>query len=148
MDIVIREIEERDYPAVTALLVNELGDNKFSGDCVVQFFNKVKDNEDYITFVALLDNEAVGFVSAITFLWTFSERSNMFIQGFAVKNEYQNKGIGTKLLKHLEDYAASKGVIGIGLCSGFQRTAAHAFYEKNGYGKITQYFGKILNSIK
>ncbi|MCL2408736.1 MAG: GNAT family N-acetyltransferase [Oscillospiraceae bacterium] len=144
MDIEIREIEERDYPAVTALLVNELWANKISDDNVVPFFNSVKNDENYKTFVALLDNNVVGLVSAVTTIWAAFEAPNMMIQGFAVKSEHQNKGIGTKLLKHLEDYANSKGVSGIGLCSGFHRTDAHAFYEHNGYGKITQYFGKVL----
>ena len=147
MDIVIREIKEKDYPAVTKLLINELWDNKINDDHVVPFFSKVKNNENYINFVALSDGCVVGFISAITFLWVASERNNMFIQGIVVQNEYQNKGVGTKLLKHLENYADIKGITDIGLCSGFQRTAAHAFYERNGYGKITQYFGKILNSI-
>ena len=147
MGITIREIEEKDYPAATSLLVSDLFDNKFSDAHVVPFFNKTKDDENYITFVALEGGNVVGLISAVTFLWTVSERRHMYIQGFVVKNKCQNKGIGTKLLKHLEDYANAKGITGIGLCSGFQRTAAHACYEKNGYGKITQYFGKIINPI-
>jgi GNAT superfamily N-acetyltransferase len=67
----------------------------------------------------------------------------MFLQGFIVKKEYQNQGIGRKLLKHVEDYAQSKGILGIGLQSGVQRTAAHAFYEHNGYIK-SNYFYKIF----
>jgi len=147
MDIVIREIEEKDYPEVTALLVDELWNNKNNGDNIALFFNKVENDENYITFVALSGNNIIGLVSAITFLWAWSEKKNMFIQGFAVKNKYQNKGIGTKLLEHLEDYAKSKNVSGIGLCSDFKRTAAHACFENNGYGKITQYFGKMLNPM-
>ena len=147
MDIVIREIEEKDYPEVTALLVDELWNNKNNGDNITLFFNKVENDENYITFVALSGNNIIGLVSAITFLWAWSEKKNMLIQGFAVKNKYQNKGIGTKLLEHLEDYAKSKNVSGIGLCSDFKRTAAHACFEKNGYGKITQYFGKMLNPM-
>lgn len=148
MDIVIREIEEKDYPDVASLLINELWNNKIGGDYVASFFNKARNDEHYITFVALFDNNVVGIISAINFLWAASERSHMFIQGFAVKNEYQNMGIGSKLLKHLEDYANAKGVTGIGLCSGFKRTAAHGFYEKNGYSSNSQYFGKMLNPIK
>jgi predicted N-acetyltransferase YhbS len=149
MDIVIREIEEKDYPAVTALLINELWNNKFNDDYIVPFFNKVKNDESYKTFVALLNNNIVGVISTVTMFWAVSEPANtLLVQGFAVKNECQNNGIGTKLLKHTEDYAKAKGIAGIGLCSGFQRTAAHAFYEHNGYIKMTQYFSKLLNPIK
>jgi len=140
MDIVIREIEEKDFPAVTSILINELWNNKFSGDYVVPYFNKVKNDDNYKTFVALLNNNVVGFIFTVTTLWTVSESANMFVQGIAVKNKYQNKGIGTKLLKYTEDYAKAKGIIGIGLQSGVQRTAAHAFYEHNGYIKSNYFY--------
>lgn len=145
MDVVIREIEEKDYPAVTALLINELWNNKFNGDYVIPYFNKVKNDDNYKTFVALLNNNVVGFIFTVTMLWTVSESANMFVQGIAVKNEYQNKGIGTKLLKYTEDYAKAKGIIGIGLQSGVQRTAAHTFYEHNGYIKSHYFYKNFLS---
>ena len=149
MDVVIREIEEKDYPAVTALLVDDLWENKFAGDHVVPFFYKAKNDENYRTFVALLNDNVVGVISTVTIFWAISEPANtLLVQGFVVKNELQNKGIGTKLLKYTEDYAKAKGILGVGLCSGFKRTAAHAFYEHNGYGKMTQYFSKMLNPIE
>ena len=142
MNIIIREIEEKDYPDVKALLINELWENKGDGDYIIPFFEKTKADEDYITFVALADNIVIGIISSVTFHWAWSERKNMIVQGIAVKTEYQNKGIGKKLLEYNEAYAESNGIIGIGLCSGFHCTAAHAFYEHNGYTKLTQYFGK------
>lgn len=142
MEIEIREIEERDYQAVTALLVNYLWENHFNGDYVVPFFDKVKNDENYKTFVALFDDEVVGVVGTVTTVWAVFEAAHMMIQGFVVKSGFHNKGIGKKLLQHTEDYAKSKGVYGIGLCSGLQRTPAHIFYEKNGYSKGTQYFMK------
>jgi len=146
MGIIIREIEEKDYPEVTELLVNELWNNKVNGDYVIPFFDRVKNDRDYITFVALLDNNVLGLISAVTFLWAGSEKKHMLIQGFAVKNEHQNKGVGTKLLLQIENYAKSQGIIGIGLCSDLKRTAALTCFEKNGYSKITQYFGKYISS--
>jgi GNAT superfamily N-acetyltransferase len=57
----------------------------------------------------------------------------------------QNKGIGTKLIQHMESYAREKGVFHICLNSDFKRTAAHAFYERKGYGKGSYGFGKTVN---
>ena len=98
MGIIIREIEEKDFCEVTELLVNELWNNKVGSDYVIPFFDAVKNDENYITYVALLDDNVVGLVSAVTFLWAGSDKKHMMIQGFAVKNEHQNKGVGTKLL--------------------------------------------------
>ena len=144
MDIIIRKIEENDYPAVTALLVNELWGNKISGINIVPFFNEVKNDDSYINFVVLLDNEAVGFISAATFLSAGVVGRFIYIQQIVVKNEYRSKGIGTKILKYIEDHAIANGMNGIGLCSGFQRTDAHRFYERNGFSKQTQWFGKNI----
>jgi predicted N-acetyltransferase YhbS len=143
MDIVIREIEEKDYPEVTEILINELANNRSYADHVVPFFNKVKNDENHITFVAVLSNKVVGYISTVSTFSVGSSQVNttLFVQSIAVKNEYQNKGIGTKLLKHTEDYAKAKGISGIGLQSGVQRTAAHAFYEHNGYIR-SHYFYK------
>ena len=144
MDIVIREIEEKDYSAVKALLFNELWENKINDNNVVPFFNKVRNDENYQTFVALLNNNVVGFISTVTTIWAAFESADMLVEGFAVKNEYQGKGIGTKLLKHTENYAKRNGIFSVGLCSGFQRTSAHAFYEHNGYIKGSYAFHKNL----
>ena len=146
MEIIIREIEEKDYQTVGEVLVNDLWDNHFSGDNVVKFFNVVKDDEKYKTFIALADNIVVGVICIVaTFSVVSGIADHIHVQNFVVKNEYRGKGIGTKLLRHIEDYGKENNVIGIGLCSGYKRTDAHAFYERNGYSKtITQYFGKYI----
>lgn len=144
MEVIIREIEERDYPEVTLLLVNDLVNNKLSGDYIVPFLNKVKNDESYKSFVAIVDNTVVGFISTLAMLWAFSESANLYIQGLVVKKEFQNKGIGTKLLKYIENFAKSKEISSILLLSGFKRTEAHAFYERNGYTTMTRHFGKNL----
>ncbi|MCL2107094.1 MAG: GNAT family N-acetyltransferase [Oscillospiraceae bacterium] len=70
------------------------------------------------------------------------------ITGIAVKEENQNKGIGTQLIQRMESYAKEKSVFHIHLNSGFKRTAAHAFYERNGFDKGSYGFGKTLNPAK
>lgn len=142
MDIVIREIEEKDYPAVRSLIINELTNKKSNGDSVAPFFSKTKNDEHYKTFVAVLNNHVVGFITTVSMLYAgLSEISaTLFVQGIAVEYEFQNKGIGTKLLRHTEDYAKAKGISGIGLQSGVQRTAAHAFYEHNGYIRSNYFY--------
>ena len=52
MEIDIREIEDKDYPAVASLMINELGNNNLNddyGDSAVLFFNRVKKDETYKT---------------------------------------------------------------------------------------------------
>jgi predicted N-acetyltransferase YhbS len=133
MDIIIREIEEKDYPALLLLLNNEIGNRYVTVDNIAPHYNRVKDDERYKTFVALLEDEVVGFVSAVQFFTVGFDGNLMWIVQIAVTKEIQNKGIGTKLLQHIENYAREKGCDSIILNSGVRRIDAHAFYKRNGY---------------
>lgn len=141
--ITIREIEEKDYLAVLPLWNDALG-NPVSAGNIAPHYDRVKDDARYKTFVALVDDEVVGFVSSVQSYAIGFEGSFMQITGIAVKKEMRNKGMGTKLLRHIENYARANGVFSIGLNSGYKRTGAHAFYQRNGYSSSNWCFGKIL----
>lgn len=86
----------------------------------------------------------VGFVTIFQALSVGDSIGYLHIQGLAVKKELQNSGIGTKLLRHTENYAKEMGISSIILCSGFKRTDAHAFYMHNGYDKDSYCFDKVI----
>jgi len=146
MKIIIREIEEKDYFDLLPLW------SQFGGytnaENIVAHYNRIKNDERYKTFIALLENEVVGFITSVQYYGIGIEGSYMVIIGIAVKKETQNKGIGTKLIQRMENYAEEKGVFSIYLNSDFKHTEAHAFYEHNGYEKGSYGFGKIISPIK
>jgi len=144
MELVIRSIEAKDYHMVTDLLVHHLFVMGVGGENVVPFFDKVKDDDNYLNFVALLDDEVVGFLSAVTFYSAGAAGRFLYLQQIVVRTEHRNKGIGTEIMRYIEDYAKANGMNGIGLCSGHHRTDAHRFYERNGFSKLTQWLGKHL----
>ena len=74
----------------------------------------------------------------------FMNEDYFWIQCIAVKEDMQGRGIGTKLLNHIEKLGKEKGVEYITLNTGVHRTAAHAFYERNGYSSGNYCFGKKL----
>jgi len=143
MDIFIRGIEEKDYLDVLSLGNNEIGCNHNIDDLVAHY-KRVKDDERYITFVAVLNNKVVGFISSV---WSYQighEVGFMHIVALAVKAEKQNQGIGTLLIEHIEKYAIGKGISSIVLNTGVQRTYAHAFYKNKGYDNHSWCFSKTL----
>ncbi|NLO47721.1 MAG: GNAT family N-acetyltransferase [Clostridiales bacterium] len=148
MDIFIREIVEKDYPALLTLWNNELGNQFVNADNIAPHYDRVKDDARYKTYVALQDDQVVGFVSSVQSFGIGFESSFMQIIGIAVKQEMQNKGIGKKMLQHMEDYARANGFFNIGLNSGIKRKNAHAFYLKNGFSSDNINFGKMINPIK
>jgi len=144
MEVLIREIEERDYPDVLSIWNNELGNSYFTAENFVLQHSKFKGNENYKAFVAEFENNVVGVVYTMQYAPWGTECEQFWIQGIAVKDGMQGKGIGTKLLHHVEKYGKEKGVGYITLNTGFKRTAAHAFYERNGYSSGSYNFGKEI----
>lgn len=145
MNIIVREIEEKDYSAILSLWNNELGNKNVTIENIAPHYDRVKNDDRYKTYVALLENEVAGFISSAQTYAVGFDGSYMQIIAIAVKTEKQGKGIGTKLIQSMESYAREKGCYGIGVCSGFKRTGAHAFYERNGFYKGSYAFNKTLN---
>ncbi|MCL2772184.1 MAG: GNAT family N-acetyltransferase [Oscillospiraceae bacterium] len=144
MEIIIREIEEKDYPALLSLWNNELGNKYVTAENIAPHCDRVKNDDRYKTYAALLEADVVGFISSAQTYAVGFDGSYMQITAMVVKTGKQNKGIGTKLIKRMEDYAREKGCYSIGVCSGFKRTGAHAFYECNGFVKGSYAFNKWL----
>ena len=135
MSLIIREIEEKDYLALLPLWNNELGVRTVTAENIAPRYNRVKNDDSYKTFVAILEDQVVGFVSSLQSYGVASDCSYMQIIGIAVAKEMHNHGIGTQLLNHIENYGRDNSILSVFLCSGVKRTDAHAFYQRNGYSK-------------
>ena len=146
MEINIRELEERDYPALLPLW-REFG-GYASEDNVEPHYERMKNDGRYKTYVASGADGAVGFITSVTYYGIGVEGPYMIIIGISVREDARGTGIGTKLIKRMEEHAKEIGVFSVYLNSDFKRTAAHAFYERNGYGKGSYGFGKIINPVK
>jgi GNAT superfamily N-acetyltransferase len=145
MEIKIREVVANDYTEVVFLWNDVLGVRNVNEENFRVSMEKMNKDGNYKTFVALFENDVVGFITIVQALSVGYPIGYLHIQGLAVKKEFQHSGIGTKLLRHTENYAKKMGISSIILCSGFKRTDAHAFYEHNGYGKGSYCFNKIIN---
>ena len=143
MEILIREIEEQDYPDVLEIWNNEIG-ALFTAESFKSHHEKFEGNNNYKAFVAELENKIVGFVYIMQCTPWVVDGDYFWLQGIAVKKDMQGNGIGTKLLNHVEKYGKEEGVKYITLNTGLKRTAAHAFYERNGYSSGNYCFGKSL----
>jgi len=144
MEIHIREIEEVDYPVVLEMWNNELGNKNLTAENIRSHHDRFKGNNNYKAFVAVLETNVVGIIYIMQYAPWGTESEQFWIQGIAVKDGMQGNGIGTKLLDYIEKYGKKKGVSYITLNTGFKRTAAHAFYERNGYSSGNYCFGKNI----
>jgi len=67
--------------------------------------------------------------------WKNPDESACIIHRLCVSPDYQNKGIGTKVLSHIEDQIRSMGYLSIRLDVFSENPYALKLYEKNGYEK-------------
>ena len=141
MNVLIREIDKKDC-VVLAPLVNQFGHS--NTDNLNYQYARIRDNDCYKTYVALADETVCGLISSVQWYGFGIEKPFMMITMIAVAEEQQHKGIGTKLIQRMESYAKEKNVFHIHLNSGFQRTGAHSFYERNGFEKGSYGFGKTI----
>ena len=141
----IRKMELRDFNAVTALIKNELGYDGLSSD-IYDRLMRIYESDGYVTFVAEQDGKVIGFVGLMRGLAFEANGEYVRIIALAVKKEYQNHGIGTRLAERAEDYAYEIGAWSIVISSGLKRADAHIFYSNIGYGKKGYSFIKTLNS--
>lgn len=148
MEIVVRDIQEIDYPEVLSLWNNEIGNRNINAVSMTSDYERMSKNDDYKTFVALLENKVVGFITTVQVLAVGLPVGYLKINGLAVKEEYQGNGIGTKLLQYVENMAYEKEISYILLSSGVKRIKAHAFYERNNYDKDSFCFDKVLKYDK
>lgn len=106
--------------------------------------NEMNKDGNYKAFEAIIENSVVGFITIVQALSIGVPIGYLHIQALAVKKEFQQRGIGTKLLRHTENYAKEMRISSIILCSSFKRTDTHAFYERNGYDKDSYCFDKYI----
>ena len=144
-NIEIREIDKNDYIEVALLWNNELGYDYVNEKNISVVFEKMNKDDNYKTFVAVLENKVIGFVTIVKILALEYEIGYLKINGIAVNKKYQNLGIGTKLLKYVEKYSLKENLSKIILTSRIKRTEAHVFYEHYGFDKESYCFTKKLN---
>ena len=142
MKITISSITKGDYSGVLELWNNELGNKNVNAHNISMYYEEMSSDPRYITFVARIEKQVVGFITSVRSLAVGLENGFIHITGLAVKKEWQGKGIGKMLLDTHEDYAKSIGVTSIILNSGMKRKEAHEFYVKNGFSKDSYCFDK------
>ena len=143
-NIVIREIESKDYVSVAAIWRDVLGFSSVTDENVIQTYERMKSDSRYCTFVADVDGEVAGFATTAETLAVDHPNGYIKMNGLAVLPRFQRRGIGRMLMERVEKLAGERGASFIGLASGFQRTGAHEFYERLGYQKTSFWFRKNI----
>ncbi|HSB50456.1 MAG TPA: GNAT family N-acetyltransferase [Nitrosopumilaceae archaeon] len=144
----IRKASNKDVPIILGLLY-ELGRPKPQKDSDVDVFRKlakkyIVDSDKKILVAEFNNIEIVGIVSIIFLLRLNRLNFEMYIPEIIVLKEYQNQGIGKKLIIACIELAKEKKCHRIRLESGNKRKESHQFYKNLGFEQSSLSFTKNL----
>lgn len=129
--VIIRECETEDYKRIYELNKSAFGYEYPEEKTRLRLSEILKRSTDKL-YVACIDDLVVGYIHGCDYECTYSD-SLKNIMAIAVDETYREKGIGRALLTAIEQWAQADGCQGVRLVSGFNRTAAHIFYQRCGY---------------
>lgn len=124
MNILIREYKNSDKLALSNLL-NE----HYQGINI----DSLENSKTALSIVAITDSKVVGHLHIDIINDSFKSIRFGYISYVCVASEYQNKGIGTLLMKEVDTVARKENLAYYELTSRFSRQAAHHLYLKNGF---------------
>ncbi|MFH1630718.1 MAG: GNAT family N-acetyltransferase [Candidatus Aenigmatarchaeota archaeon] len=87
-------------------------------------------------FAYKMNNELIGY---ITLKPSFPGYKHSEIYWLAVKKKYQGMGIGSKLVKFIENYAKKKGFRKVCIYTGKTMNQTRKFYAKLGYKLVNEF---------
>jgi GNAT superfamily N-acetyltransferase len=142
--ITIRIAQSSDAERI-AELCHQLG-YPTASEAVRQRSQTIQANPQHVFYVALVDEEVVGWVHGHLCDLVITP-PQIIVLGLVVDEHHRGCGIGRLLLQHIEQWAEEKGCDTILVRSNIVRTEAHLFYQRIGYKTIKQskVFAKYLN---
>ena len=111
-----------------------LDENRISeeaGSIVEQQLKQLISSDSAAVFAARVENKLVGYAIVVV------EGDVADFWDLVVKKEYRKMGIGTRLIKAVEEYAKRKGCVAVKLDVNLKNEAAIRLYEKLGYRKVS-----------
>ena len=110
-DIKIRELEEEDlFNGFLESLDSLRKASDLNPKKAKEIFKKIKSDKNYQIYVAVLDSKVVGTTTLYIEQKFIHDGGKVgHIEDVAIRKEYQDKGIGQKVVKALLEYAKKDG---------------------------------------
>ncbi len=143
-DIVIERCRAAQWPAIVPLLRQLWPDRDVEAEPVRRTFEAALQSDCGQYWIARKGQAVVGFASLSLkhSLWAGGKLAQ--VNELVVDRHQRGQGIGTQLMRRLEETARDLGAAGIELDSAFHRESAHAFYERRGFVRRAYWFTKDL----
>ena len=135
MNIEIRRYQDDDYGNVFNILKENFQVEK----------DEFCKDESVLEFVAVVEDMVVGYFIVRELLDIIKNVKYFYLEYICVDKNFQNRGVGKRIMEFILELAKNKKVKYIELTSGYQRIVAHHLYEKYGFEKReSNIFRRIL----
>jgi|SRR5882724_4665401 len=130
MQVETRQAKSEDAPFI-ALLSSDLG-YEISVDKTRELINEIARKDQYIIYVATLENEIIGWIQAFI---TARLESGVFceIGGMVVSEKHRGMGIGRLLVQEIKNWTSAKMVTVLKVRCNEKRMTTHQFYLSTGF---------------
>ena len=89
--------------------------------------------------------EVVGLITSHIVSSIHDNDPVAWLTTLVVLEDARGAGVGSALVKHIEEWASRKGATRLSVTSAMHREETHAFYEKRDYQRTGVRFGKRLS---
>ncbi len=135
MDYKLRKCMVSDAKRIHELCRQELGYDFSDAQVEANIRRLIGSNENLLMVAVDQNDEVIGFIHANDHEPVYAPPMKD-IMALAVDPEYRNAGLGTKLIRAVEDWAVSTGAQGIRVNAGVEQKNAVTFYKSLGYQYI------------
>lgn len=97
---------------------------------VYRYFNDIENTPNFYGFIFTIKNQIVGVCFGT--ISNYFSASKYYINEIYVKREFQNKGIGKKMLLEIEKFLIQNNIVAIELKTS-KDSNSFIFYKNNGY---------------
>lgn len=97
-----------------------------------EYLQKLLNNEQLIFFVAEDQDKVIGGLTANILPSVYFQSAEVYVYDLAVKREYQRQGVGSDIMKDLNDFCRKKGYQELFIQADVQDSHAIDFYNKIG----------------
>jgi ribosomal protein S18 acetylase RimI-like enzyme len=105
-----------------------------------EFIKERLTNEDSVIFMAIAENDPIGFVQLYPSFSSVSMKRTWVLNDLYVKENVRGKGFGEKLIKKAISFAEETDAKGVLLETGKENVTAQRLYEKIGFKRDTSHF--------
>jgi GNAT superfamily N-acetyltransferase len=142
MTVTFRRATQADARPIASLL-GELGYASTATD-VIDRVQRSLHGETSLLLLAESANDAIGLISAELVPYFPNGTTVCRVTALVVAAQHRGRGLGEKLLAHVNDFAREHRCSGIELTSAHHRLDAHRFYERVGFSSTSLRFFRPL----